>query len=94
MAVSRISNNFAAKGASMNNSNVKFNEAQLKVLEMMSFVNTPEAWRDLQIAISDYFANNAQKEMEKLWGSGKLSSEKIDSFRNLHERTPYRKAHI
>lgn len=69
-----------------------FNEAQLKVLEMMSFVNTPEAWHDLQIALSDYFAQKAQKEMDEMWKNGELNSEKIESFRTLHERTPYHKA--
>lgn len=74
--------------------NANFNDAQLKVLEMMSFVKTPEAWHDLQIALSDYFAQKAQKDMEKLWDSGQLTQEKIEGFRNLHERTPYNKAHI
>lgn len=76
----------------LNNSN--FNEAQLNVLEMMSFVNTSEAWHDLQIALSDYFAQKAQKEMEKMWDRGELTQEKIEGFRNLHERTPYHKAHV
>lgn len=78
----------------MANLNANFNEAQLKVLDMMSFVNTPDAWHDLQIALSDYFAKKAQQELEKMWDSGELTDEKIESFRSLHERTPYRKAHI
>lgn len=78
----------------METSYTNFNDAQLKVLEMMSFVKTPEAWHDLQVALSDYFAQKAQEEMEKMWDKGELTQEKIESFRNLHERTPYHKAHI
>lgn len=74
--------------------NANFNDAQLKVLEMMSFVKAPEAWLDLQVALSDYFAKKAQEEMEKMWDEGELSEEKIEGFRHLHERTPYHKAHI
>ncbi len=78
----------------MGKMNANFNDAQLKVLEMMSFVKTPEAWHDMQIALSDYFAQKAQEEMERMWSKGELSEEKIESFRHLHERTPYHKASI
>lgn len=78
----------------MENQSTHFNEAQLRVLDMMSFVKTPEAWSDLQVALSDYFARKAQEEMEKMWKAGDLSEEKIESFRHLHERTPYNKASI
>lgn len=39
-----------------------FNLAQLQVLEMMSFVDSPEALAELKKAISDYFAKQAQKD--------------------------------
>lgn len=71
-----------------------FNDAQLKVLDMMSFVKTPEAWKDLQEALSDYFARKAQDELDNMWANGTISTEKIESFRELHARTPYRKATI
>lgn len=57
----------------MEQSNATFNDAQLKVLEMMSFVKTPEAWQDLQTALSDYFAQKAQDEMEQMWNDGRLT---------------------
>lgn len=68
-----------------------FNEAQLQLLDMMSFVKSPEALNDLNIAISDFFAKKADEEMQKMWQEGKLNDEKIESFRFLHERTPYKK---
>lgn len=71
-----------------------YNDAQLQVLEMMSFVKTPEAWHHLQLALSEYFARQAQGELEKMWQSGELDAKKIESFRHLHERTPYHKSRI
>lgn len=39
------------------------NQAQLQILDMMSFVKTPEALKDLKQVISDYFAQKANAEM-------------------------------
>ena len=67
------------------------NQAQLQILDMMSFIKTPEALRDLNKVISDYFVQKADEEMNKMWEEGTLCEERIESFRNLHERTPYNK---
>lgn len=67
------------------------NQAQMQILDMMSFVKTPEALKDLKQAISDYFAQKADAEMNKMWNDGILTEERIESFRHLHERTPYNK---
>lgn len=67
-----------------------FNPAQLQVLDMMSFVDSPEALAELKKAISDYFAKQAQKEIDRLWESGELNEEKVENFYQLHERTPYK----
>ena len=69
----------------------KLNQAQMQILDMMSFVKTPEALKDLKQVISDYFAQKADAEMNKLWDNGILTEERIESFRHLHERTPYNK---
>ena len=68
-----------------------FNQSQMQLLDMMSFVKTPEALSDLNKVISDYFARKADEEMNKLWDEGFLNDEKIEQFRHLHERTPYNK---
>lgn len=68
-----------------------FNQAQMQLLDMMSFVKTPEALSDLNKVISDYFARKADEEMNKLWDEGFLNDEKIEQFSHLHERTPYNK---
>lgn len=67
-----------------------FNPAQMELLEMMSFVDRPEALSQLKKVISDYFAKQAQEEIDRLWESGQLDENKVESFRNLHERTPYK----
>lgn len=67
------------------------NQAQLQILDMVSFVNTPEALNDLKQAISDYFVQKADAEMDKMWNEGILNEERIENFRHLHERTLYNK---
>ena len=66
----------------------EFNQAQMQLLEMMSFVRTPESLADLNKVISDYFAQQAQ--INRLWATGELNDEKVENFRHLHERTPYK----
>ena len=67
------------------------NEAQQELLRMMAVFNTPEAVGDLKQAISDYFAKKAVEEIDKMWENGTMTEEKVEGFRTLHERTPYKK---
>lgn len=67
-----------------------FNNAQMELLDMMSFVDTPEMLAQLKQAISDFFARKAQEEIDRLWETGALNEQKIEDFRSLHERTPYK----
>ena len=69
------------------------NQAQLQILDMMSFIETPEALTDLNRVISDYFVQKADAELDQMWADGTLSEERIESFRHLHERTPYNVNH-
>ena len=41
--------------------------------------------------ITDYLESLLQEEIDKLWADGTLNEEKVESFRTLHERTPYHK---
>ncbi|MCC8117308.1 MAG: dephospho-CoA kinase [Bacteroidales bacterium] len=66
------------------------NPAQLEILEMTSFVNSDEMLVQMKQAIASYFAKMAQDEIDRLWETGELSEKKVESFRNLHERTPYK----
>ena len=67
-----------------------FNPAQMQLLEMMSLVKSEKALDGLKQAISDYFAMQAQMEIDRLWETGELNDDKVEGFRNLHERTPYK----
>ena len=66
------------------------NNAQLEILDMMSFVKSQEVLADLKQVISNYFASELEKEMNRLWETGEMTEEKVEGFRNLHERTPYK----
>ena len=67
-----------------------FNQAQQQLLDMMSFVDSPEVLSELKQIISDYFARKAQTEIDHLWAAGELDEQKVEQFRHLHERTPYK----
>ena len=66
------------------------NQAQLQILDMMSFIKSEDTLKELKQVISDFFARQAQEEFNRLWEAGDLNEEKIESFRDLHERTPYK----
>lgn len=66
----------------------------MQLLDMLSFIKTPEALQDLNRVISDYFAGKADAELNKMWNDNSLNEEKIENFRHLHERTPYNKPTI
>lgn len=66
------------------------NDAQMELLKMISVFNTPEATADLKQAISNYFAQKAEEEIDKMWEDGTLTEAKVECFRNLHERTAYK----
>ena len=67
------------------------NQAQLQILDMLSFIKTPEALRDLNKVFCDCFVQMADAELARMWNEATLNEERIESFRYLHERTPYNK---
>ena len=71
-----------------------FNPAQLKLINLVSVLNTPEELSGLQKVISDYLSQQLEGEINKLWDEGELSEEKVESFRSLHERTAYTKKQL
>ena len=50
---------------------------------MLSFIKTPEALRDLNKVISDYFVQMADAELDRMWNEGTLNEERIENFRHL-----------
>jgi hypothetical protein len=67
-----------------------FNSAQLEILNLMAYAKSKETLSDLKQAISDFFAQKVDEEIDRMWQNGDLNDERVESFRNLHERTPYK----
>lgn len=78
----------------MNVKRTILNEAQLQLLDLVSVMNSKEELEGLRKVITDYLASQLQGELNRLWDDGTLNDEKVEGFRNLHERTPYRKATV
>ncbi len=66
------------------------NSIQNDILNMISFVKDEKTLVMLKNLISDFFAQKADEELNRLWDEGVLNDETIESFRNLHERTSYK----
>jgi hypothetical protein len=66
-----------------------FNAAQLELLGMLSCLKTDENLRELKHALSVFFAERADKEMDRLWQEGVINEQVIEGWKNEHMRTPY-----
>ena len=55
-------------------------QAQLQILDMLSLIKTPEALRDLNKVISDFFVQMADAEWGKMWNARTLNEERSESF--------------
>lgn len=66
-----------------------FNAAQLQILNLMSYVESDETLDEIKDMLSNYFAQKAEKEIDKLWDSGKINGTIIEEWKNEHMRTPY-----
>lgn len=70
--------------------NQPFNRAQIEILNAMASLKSEEDLRELKQAISNFFAERADREMERLWEEGVINEEVIEGWKNEHMRTPYR----
>ena len=43
------------------------NQAQLQIIDMLSFIKTPEALRELNEVVSDYFVQKAGAALDRMW---------------------------
>lgn len=64
--------------------------AQMELLYAIKNIRTESELNELKIALSRFFADKAQKELDELWDSGVLDQKKLDDLRKQHLRTPYR----
>lgn len=66
------------------------NAAQIEMLHAMASIETEEELYELKLALSKFFAQRAQKELDKLWEKGTLDQKELDKLRKQHLRPPYR----
>ena len=66
------------------------NNAQLHLLDMLSFCKSEQALRELQVVLADYYARKVQEEADRLWDEGILDAEAIERIGKEHWRTPYK----
>ena len=67
----------------------ELNRAQLDILRLLGRMKTMEQVEELRQVISNYFAQKATEEMDRLWDDGIWSEEQNDAVLNEHLRTPY-----
>ncbi|MBR2292024.1 MAG: hypothetical protein IJ868_06920 [Prevotella sp.] len=68
------------------------NEAQLSILRLLGRLKTLEQMNELRQIISNYYAQKATEEMDKLWDNGEWDNEKNEAVLKEHLRTPYKYA--
>lgn len=67
-----------------------FSPAQVEVLNAVAHLHTEEEIRELKKAISHFFFERANREMEKLWESGEWNEQTLEDLKCAHYRTPYK----
>lgn len=62
-----------------------------EAIDKIGILNRDKFEQDLKKELkANHFAELAKKEIDRLWETGELNEEKVESFRHLHERTPYK----
>ncbi len=77
----------------MNNSQPSYTNLSLgqrQIISMIAKLQTPEEVEGVKQVVVNYLSKELDNELEKLWEEGKLTDDKIESFRHLHERMPYK----
>ena len=70
------------------------NEAQLSILRLLGRLKTLEQMNEVRQIISNYYAQKATEEMDKLWDTGEWDNEKNEAVLKEHLRTPYKYAQL
>lgn len=71
------------------NTNTALNPTQIHLLKMFSFAKSEKALDNIKVALSDYFANKAEEDMDRLWEEGLWDDDKNEKILKQHLRTPY-----
>ena len=68
---------------------VSLNPTQLHLLKIFSFAKTEDTLFEIKKALSAYFAQKVEDDMDKLWDEGLWNQEKNEDILKEHLRTPY-----
>lgn len=66
-----------------------FNPAQIELLSTMANLTTEADLVELKQAISRFFAERADREMNRLWENGTINEGTLEEWVHEHMRTPY-----
>ena len=66
-----------------------FTPAQIEILNAVSHLKSESEVRALQQAISHFFFQRAEKEMDRLWDEGVWNEQTLERLKTAHYRTPY-----
>ena len=64
--------------------------AQLELMNAAANVTSKDDLDALKLTLSLFFAERAQKAIDKMWDEGTFDQKKLDELRSLHLRTPYK----
>ena len=59
-----------------------FNPAQMKILQMMSYIKTPQKLDNLENVLSQYFAKKVDEGIDELCDNGSITLDIIESWGN------------
>ena len=69
---------------------IELNRAQLGIRRLLSRMNTIEQVEELRQIISNYYAQKATEEMDRLWDNGEWGEAQNAAILKEHLRTPYK----
>jgi hypothetical protein len=67
------------------------NPIQLHLLQMFSYKKDEESLNEMKNVLFNYYAEKAQKEIDRVWDEKGMSNELMEEWGNTHMRTPYEK---
>ena len=72
--------------------NLALHQAQMGILRLLGRLKNVEQVNELRQIISNYYAQKATEEMDKLWETGQWNEETNAAVLEEHLRTPYKYA--
>jgi hypothetical protein len=68
----------------------KLTNLQLELVKLFSYKIAENQVLEIKQLLSNYFANKATEEMDRLWDENNWSEETMKEWSNEHLRTPYK----